>query len=788
MRKIALLSLALAVVLAPSTVWAGKVLDDTFAPTSHTVGIVKGGGIDNVRGKGWRSSRPVDTKVGAGHIVYDLSKVTGVREAGTLSFHLLRNDKPEHPEETLFSFVDNASNSLYSVKIYWNGFHQDAFPEIFGPTDGTPPMKSNPILFNKQVGAGQPFWLVFSWDKTGARYYLDGVELTVALVAGDFSPPGTPVERMPRSGGLRNFSDLSGNIIPKSRFLVLGTQLENGFPQITTTPLSTLDQFSIYDSAMTPGQLTGKSLIASISDDSFAVPGISGKLVAGNTVKAELVASPGGTATFDMGRVKGIAMAPVPADNGATGGAPVLPGTYRGSYTIRAGDDFVDGRVVGQFVSIDNVAADPVASPSKWTIETKPVVAFAIEKKDFSVKDLPADAGARNRIKLTAKDANGNPLQGRNIKLTLSTTDEYTGTVGAGDFGKQVGASVETRWKGVTDSWGEIEFDYVAGFAAKTVILQAKDLDSSGVSVDYITTYKEASIDIVLTAPISRAAGRRGLQYLIKVEATRTELTADGRSRSVVRATVSDPTGKPVAGDNVAFTLSSANGTLNTIKGTTDASGVATAEYIAGKKIGIVVVTATDTLRNISASVSITLLADAPAKIILKARPETMPADGNSRADISVKVTDINDNPNKDTKVEFRLSRGSGKMDYPDRVTDRFGDTLNRFTSGVTPGISTIVATVRSKVPTTAELLKARNVIFVPYNETSDSIRVEKWLKKKGDTVLLGEPIVAYTVGRGNDVRTIDAPYDLTMGETFVEYWDKAEVGQTLATVIPTVK
>jgi hypothetical protein len=37
-------------------------------------------------------------------------------------------------------------------------------------------------------------------------------------------------------------------------------------------------------------------------------------------------------------------------------------------------------------------------------------------------------------------------------------------------------------------------------------------------------------------------------------------------------------------------------------------------------------------------------------------------------------------------------------------------------------------------------------------------------------------------------VLTIDAPYDLTMGETFVEYWDNAEVGQTLATVTPTVK
>jgi hypothetical protein len=695
----------------------------------------------------------------------------------------VRNASPAHPDETLFSFVDNAFTSVFSVKIHWNGFHQDAYPEIFGPTDGTPPMKSNPILFNKRVETGQSFWLVFSWDRTGARFYLDGVELTRGLVAGYFSPSGTPVDRMPKSGGMRDFPDLSRNLIPKSRYLVLGTQLEKGAPQKKTLPIATLDRFSVYDAAMTPAQLAGKSVIASVSDDSFKAPGISGKLVAGDTVNAELVASLDGTATFDMGRVKGIAMAPAPLDNGAAGRPPVLPGTYRGSYTIRPGDDFVDGQIVGRFISADNVAADPVASASKWTIETKPGVTFSIAKKD-----LPADSATKNRIKLTAKDANGNPLKGRNFKLTLSTTDEYTGTVGAGDFGQQVGASVETRWKGATDTWGEVEFDYVAGFAAKTVILQAKDLDSGGVSVDYITAYKEASIDIALTPPVNRAAARRGMQYLLKVEASRTWLTADGRSRSVIRATLLDPNGAAVAGDPVAFTLSSQNGTLRTIEGATNASGVATAEYTAGKKIGIVVITATATLRNATGNVSITLLSDAPAKILLKAKPETLPADGFSRADISVKVTDINDNPNKDTKVEFRIGRGGGKLEYPDRITDQFGDTQDRYTSGTTPGIASVVATVRSKVPTDAELLKAKNVLFVPYNGSTDSIRVEKWLKKKGDTVLRGEPIVSYTVGRGKDVLTIDAPYDLTMGETFVEYWNNAEVGQTLAAVTPTVK
>lgn len=197
-------------------------------------------------------------------------------------------------------------------------------------------------------------------------------------------------------------------------------------------------------------------------------------------------------------------------------------------------------------------------------------------------------------------------------------------------------------------------------------------------------------------------------------------------------------------------------------------------------------VTATAALRNATGNVSITLLSDAPAKILLKAKPASLPEDGFSRADLSVKVTDINDNPNRDTKVEFRVAKGGGKPEYADRMTDRFGDAQNRYTSGTTAGIATILATVRSKVPTEAELAKAKNVLFVPYSADGDAIRVEKWLKRKGDAMARGEGILQYTVGRSRDVRTLSAPFDLTLGEIFVEYWDNAEVGQTLATVTPT--
>jgi hypothetical protein len=728
---------------------------------------------------------------------------------GAISFDLERKaENGKRGLRTVFELLDAEGRQILALQIQWKSDFDPRFPMVFMEGDdywiNGRGLWSRQILLDREVAPDQWIHVDIAWDDGSKKYvfYVDGRPQDVVPKFFDGKRhtvlPDRRLDKNARRIRAKGsppsiLSRPFGYFLSKARTFRMGVNSHPRKPHVAASFLSqsVLDNFVVLADEWPKG-LGGESRILSVSDDSFRVPGISGKLVAGDRVNVTLVAAPGGKAWFDMGVVKGIPIEAVPPNPGGPGIPAVDNGTYRTTYTIPPGDYFENGQIIGNFVSADNVTAEPALSPSKWTIDSRTRFAMAIDKTD-----LPADSNATARVKVKTTDANGNPVKDHQVKVTLSTTDEYTGLVGGGSARYKDaaaatkdllgGAEVETRWKGVTDSWGEVEFDFKSGFAAKTVILQAKDMTSGDVGVDYITSYKEASIDIVLTPPVSRAAARRGLQYTIKVEATRTELTADGRSRSVIRATVQDPTGKPVAGDTVVFSLSSANGTLNTIKGTTDASGVAIAEYIAGKKIGIVVVTATDTVRNISGSVSITLLSDAPAKILLKARPETMPADGNSRADIQVKVTDINDNPNKDTKVEFRLSRGSGKMDYPDRVTDRFGDTLNRFTAGTAPGVATIVATVRSKVPTVEELAKARNVLFVPYSEAGEDIRVSQWFKRKGDTAAKGEPIVEYTFGRGDAKYTLSAPYDCRVDFQFVEYWDNAKTGDTLALITPVI-
>jgi hypothetical protein len=146
------------------------------------------------------------------------------------------------------------------------------------------------------------------------------------------------------------------------------------------------------------------------------------------------------------------------------------------------------------------------------------------------------------------------------------------------------------------------------------------------------------------------------------------------------------------------------------VKDTTDKNGIARAVYTAGKKIGIVLITATDTTVGVSGSVQIELRSDAPAKIAIKLDPEKLPADGRSRADVKVLVTDINDNPNDNTEVEYRLASGDGSIRDEKGLTDKNGESTSEYVAGRTPGKVAIEITVRSTLPTEAEVGKARDL------------------------------------------------------------------------------
>lgn len=374
------------------------------------------------------------------------------------------------------------------------------------------------------------------------------------------------------------------------------------------------------------------------------------------------------------------------------------PGIYTGTKLLAWGERYPRAVMVGH---LDRAAVvTSLVDTKTFAIDTALTVAVAT-----SPSELKADEKSKSQITVTVTDANGNPVSGHKMKFVLATTSQYTGVVGGGAFTDQVGGSMaESRW-GETDLFGKITATYVAGFAAKTAIIVVRDMTSNDTGSGWVKTFITATAQLELLPVVDSAAMDAG--YSITVISSDEWLTADGKSQARITARV-EKNGQPVEGHKVNFEVSSGSGSIKSAKDTTDKSGEARAVYTAGKKIGIVLITATDMTVGISGAVSIELRSDAPAKIAIKIDPERIPADGRSTADLLVTVTDINDNPNDNVEVEYDLMSGGGRIRDTRGMTDRRGESTSTYTAGSAAGMVTIEITVRSSVPTDEELAKAR--------------------------------------------------------------------------------
>jgi hypothetical protein len=382
------------------------------------------------------------------------------------------------------------------------------------------------------------------------------------------------------------------------------------------------------------------------------------------------------------------------------------PGVYTGGHVVTYADRIPRGVVIGRLAAGETSVTMAAAN----TVALDPALTVAVTSSEEVLK---ADEKSTAKISITVTDANGNPMPDHEIKFLLATTSQYTGVVGGGAFAEQVGGTLKESASGRTDLFGKLTATYVAGFAAKTAVIVARDMASNSTGAAYVRTYIQASADLELEPAKPTAAMDQG--YSITVTSSDEWLTADGKSQARITARV-ELNGKPVEGHAVSFAVSSGTGTIRTVSGTTDADGEARAVYTAGVKIGLVLITATDRTVDISGTVQIELRSDAPAKIVIKLDPEKLPADGRSEAEVLVTVTDINDNPNDNVEVEYAITQGSGKLDAAATTTDRNGETSNSFTAGRTPGTVTISMTVRSTVPTAEEMAAAREMaLAVPH-------------------------------------------------------------------------
>jgi hypothetical protein len=376
------------------------------------------------------------------------------------------------------------------------------------------------------------------------------------------------------------------------------------------------------------------------------------------------------------------------------------PGIYAGTYQAGWQDRYPRAVVVGRLEH--GGVASTLVNTNTLAIDSGLTIAVAAEPNE-----LKADEVSKAKVSVTVTDANGNPVSGHKMKFVLATTSQYTGVVGGGEFAGQVGGTISENRFLETDLFGKVEVTYVAGFAAKTAVIVARDMLSNSTGSGWIKTYIQATAQLELEPVRNTAAMDAG--YTITVTSSDEWLTADGKSQARITARVT-LNNQPVEGHRVDFSVSSGAGSIRTVKDTTDRNGEARAVFTAGKKIGIVLITATDTTAGISGTVAIELRSDAPAKIVIKLDPEKLPADGSSRAELSVLVTDINDNPNDNTEVEYAIASGGGKLRYDKGLTDRSGENANEYTAGSTAGTVTFNITVRSTVPTEDELAIARGL------------------------------------------------------------------------------
>jgi len=579
-------------------------------------------------------------------------------------------------------------------------------------------------------------------------------------------------------------------------------------------------------------------LIKKVEHNGQSTSGFSGKLVAGDVLCVHLTGDPGEIAFFSLGPDgKKIAMQE----------SRITAGVYEGSYTIRYGDEAKQGfrdlgktasssplqpkhlqpKPLSSSISVYGYLSDQAgnvaskASENPVAIDTHLII--TVEPRQ---KDLAADNKGQTEVAVKVSDINKNPVSGHHIALTLSTTDEYTDVIGGGNFGREIDGKLAIDYEDVTDNFGQIKATYTVGFAAKTALIIAKDLDTGQAGVGYITSHIESFLDILLRARERNlggpAAGPGDAASMI-LEADPQKITADGRSRARITVRLLDNGGNPVVKPyQVTFFPSNEEGRLSKRAITTNAAGSGYVYYEAGKRIGTVVISAIarrgvdpDNAPQLTADASIILMSDAPAKLIMLADTDHLDAGSGQSARISINVTDINDNPNPEATVQLRLqdaisepgagagagagghSSRNGELSDTAMITDRNGETSCTYRAGQTPGVVRIMAKVCSKIPNEEkELLRAQGSLFVPLwekeEEASSFARrwaddeakncrgtLREWFKAEGDEVKKGEPLARIEIDRHGEV-IVKAPGDGRLTGIKVLRGEEARIGQTV--------
>ena len=179
-------------------------------------------------------------------------------------------------------------------------------------------------------------------------------------------------------------------------------------------------------------------------------------------------------------------------------------------------------------------------------------------------------------------------------------------------------------------------------------------------------------------------------------------LIADGSSTVAMIATITDTTNQPVAGKTVSFTTNAGKLAANNGMGAfattttvvTDASGQANVLLQSTIKVGTATVVASETVTNISSSVSVTSTAGPAANVVMNLAPTSVGPGGTTS--INVQVTDGNSNPvtSGTVTVGFVINTSGGQFASTLLPIDANGRASTTYQAGPTTGTDTLQASL----------------------------------------------------------------------------------------------
>jgi hypothetical protein len=759
--KLAAALLCLGMLAVPAISRADMLFEENFERVTGENGSISGGAyMPALFGWGWTVELSEDESLNPGNISYPLGSTWNQAE-GTVEVVVGRLASPASPgrRNCIFNLTNSSGGQLLSLYIAWQTtFPGDTFVYINGLDALAPVSPNHAVSLGRRFEEGEWLQLVLGWDRDRGEVnlYANGREIEIfqrPLLHGSMTKDISPVPEVVMDSADRG---------PPAGVVFSALPSTDGGERDSSHMYSAvIDRFRVYDEKLTPDRLVP---VGSISHNGSTISGYSGGLVAGDTLEVSIEAEEKGSAAFN---IEGVADSVTMTESDET------PGVYRGSYTIKYADLAEGASVTGHFVSALGVGSEPLVSADRVSMDGR--ITIEVEVDD---EMLPADGEASTGIRITAKDANGSEIKDHPISIFLSTTDEYTGLVGGGSVEELTGSEVDADWGGITDSFGEVTASYTSGFAAKTILLSARDMVSGDAGTGFVRSFIEGTVDIVVSRPSASALNLAGT---LEVELSKDWLTADGRSRSRITAILKDDDGKAVEGHTINFTLYGDNGSLRLIQARTDSRGRAIADYIAGTVMGQVEIAVRDLTSGLSSLVSIELRPDAPAIITLTAEPGEV-VTGEEVA-IRASVSDINDNPNNQVDVQYSVVSGTGLLSADSVATDSDGEATVTFT-GSEPGVVTVKGVVVSRAPADEELSAAAGAVFLyGLDEDPDDLEVIRWLASPGDKVVRGQGLVELE-DRSGEIYTAIAPRDGELGPLVAEERDVVSYGQTLGYVL----